>query len=321
MEERLTDRAAEKRRLTVPAMTTQFSAQELLDSGARVICRGCHWLVDSTPDRCRKCGHPLTESPAPATVSPAAKPAAKKRRPPAAKLTTAAGHCGDAVLTDAALGGMTARADRTIWLVVHGDPKSQGSMVAVAAGRVKASDPTMYAWRDNITGEALRGLGVQWRPIDGPALIDVAFTMPFPRAFEDQTARIAPATAGELPRIPAMQPPDRDKLLRAVQDALSPNDRSNKGGKSTQAFEKRFKLAVDDSRFVYGAEAKSYARPGHTHAWALDRPGAVIRVRMIDAPGTPFPEPTLRNPGPLPEQIHVLHQKLLARTNGQAGAR
>ncbi len=130
--------------------------------------------------------------------------------PPASRTTSADNHRGDAVLTDAALGGMTGRSDRTIWLVVHGDPKSQGSMVAVAPGRVKVSDPTMYAWRDNITGgEALRELGVQWRPIDGPpALIDVAFTMPFPpRSFEDQTSRIAPAVVGELPRIPAMQPP------------------------------------------------------------------------------------------------------------------
>ncbi|MDH6284289.1 hypothetical protein [Prescottella agglutinans] len=294
---------------------TQFSAQELLDSGARVICRGCNWLVDASFDKCRKCGHPLKNDPAPKSAAPHQAP---RKRPPARKTTSAERHRGDAVLTDAALGGMADRADRTIWLVVHGDPKPQGSMVAVAAGRVKASDPKMYAWRDNITGEALRELGVQWRPIDGPALIDVAFTMPFPRSFEDQSGRIAPRVAGELPRIPAMQPPDRDKLLRAVQDALSPNDRGNKGGNDTQAFNKRFKLAVDDSRFVYGAEAKSYARPGHTHAWALDRPGAVIRVRMIDAPGTHFPEPTLRDPGPLPDQIRDMHERLLHRPGGVA---
>ncbi len=294
---------------------TQFSAQELLDSGARVICRGCNWLVDASVDKCRKCGHPFKSDPVPRTTAPRQ---TKRKRPPASRTTSADAHRGDAVLTDAALGGMAARADRTIWLVVHGDPKSQGSMVAVAAGRVKASDPTMYAWRDNITGEALRELGVQWRPIDGPALIDVAFTMPFPRSFEDQASRIAPRREGELPRIPAMQPPDRDKLLRAVQDALSPNDRGNKGGKGTQAFDKRFKLAVDDSRFVYGAEAKSYARPGHTHAWALDRPGAVIRVRMIDSPGTHFPEPTLRDPRPLPDQIRDMHERLLRRPGGAA---
>ena len=290
---------------------THFSAQDLLDSGARVICPGCNWLVVAGP-ACRKCGRSLTRDTATPTRS--APRTSDRQRPPASKTTTADDHRGDAVLTDAALGGMTGRIDRTIWLVVHGDPKSQGSMVAVAPGRVKASDPTMYAWRDNITGEALRELGVQWRPIDGPALIDVAFTMPFPRSFEDQTSRITPVVAGELPRIPAMQPPDRDKLLRAVQDALSPNDRANKGGKATQAFDKRFKLTVDDSRFVYGAEAKTYARPGHTHAWALDRPGAVIRVRMIDAPGTHFPEPTLRDPGPLPAQIRTMHERLLHRT-------
>lgn len=295
---------------------TQFSAQELLDSGARVICPGCNWLVGAGP-ACRRCGRSLCGDSS-ATTRPSAPRTPTRRSPPASRTTSADDNRGDAVLTDAALGGMATRSDRTIWLVVHGDPKSQGSMVAVAAGRVKASDPTMYAWRDNITGEALRELGMQWQPIDGPALIDVAFTMPFPRAFENQTGRIAPAVEGESPRIPAMQPPDRDKLLRAVQDALSPNDRANKGGKASQAFDKRFKLAVDDSRFVYGAEAKSYASPGHTHAWALDRPGAVIRIRMIDAPGAPFPEPTLRDPGPLPAQIRALHERLLQRTAASA---
>ena len=42
---------------------TQFSAQELLDSGARVICRGCNWLVEAKSDICRKCGHPLKGDP------------------------------------------------------------------------------------------------------------------------------------------------------------------------------------------------------------------------------------------------------------------
>ncbi|MFD6517087.1 hypothetical protein [Rhodococcus sp. NPDC060176] len=293
----------------------KFSAQELIDNGSHLICTGCNWLVPADLPQCRRCRHPLkTLSAGPKATTAGKRSKASAARAVSNKRCTAQQSTGDAIVTDAALGGMVTRADRTVWLVVHGDPKSQGSMVAVAAGRVKASDPSMYAWRDNITGEALRELGLQWQPIDGPALIDVAFTMPFPKRFEDQQQRIAPEIAGQAPRIPAMQPPDRDKLLRAVQDALSPLDHGNKGGQASQAQNKRFKLAVDDSRFVYGAEAKSYARPGHTHAWALDRPGAVIRVRMIDAPGEPFPEPTLRNPGPLPAHILQMHEKLMRRS-------
>jgi hypothetical protein len=37
---------------------TQFSAQELLDRGDRVICPGCKWLV-MTGAACRRCGHRL----------------------------------------------------------------------------------------------------------------------------------------------------------------------------------------------------------------------------------------------------------------------
>lgn len=274
-----------------------LNAQELLDSGERRICERCRFLVRTVADRCGHCGH---------VAAPPATPLKAPKR-------TLSDATGPAILTDAALGGMADRPDRTVWIVSHGDPKPQGSMVALAAGKMKATDQAMYRWRDIITADALRQTGVRWKPIDGPVQIDVAFTMPFPRTFEDQRTRIVPVNAGDQPRIPAMQPPDRDKLLRAVQDALSPLDPGNKGGKSSQANASRFKLVVDDSRFVYGSEAKSYARPGHTHAWALDRPGAVIRVTMIDADVEPMPRPTLGVPGELPAAAAELHEKLVRR--------
>lgn len=286
-----------------------LNAQALIDTGQRRICPGCGYLVIATSQRCGRCGH--------TALSPAATRSTNSKAKPA----TASDAIGSATLTDQALGGMQTRPDRTLWIVSHGNPKPQGSMVALAAGKMKATDQAMYRWRDTITSDALRQTGIRWKPIDGPVQIDVAFTMPFPHKFEDQSGRIAPVNLGELPRIPAMQPPDRDKLLRAVQDALSPLDSDNKGGKESQLGAKRFKLVVDDARFVYGAEAKTYGRPGHTHAWALDRPGAVIRVSMIDADVEPMPRPTLGQPGALPVEASELHEQLLRRNRvyGQVG--
>lgn len=290
-----------------------FSAQQLLDAGSHVVCRSCGFLVDAGPERCPRCRHPHALQQQPTRTVKRRRSSARRRQSRPAEAVVRNGT-GDAVLTSTALGGMKDRLNRTIWLVAHGDPRTQGSMVAVATGYAKAADPAMYAWRDTITAEALRELGVRWDPIDGPCLIDAAFTLPPPRGLQDQSCRIKPVVPGEQPRVPAMQPPDRDKLLRAVHDALAPLDHANKGGKLSQSANTRFKVVVDDSRSVYGAEAKTYARPGHTHAWALDRPGVVIRVRMIDTPGIPFPEPTLYEPGDLPDEAARLHQRLCRRT-------
>ncbi|OYD61448.1 hypothetical protein BDB13_6432 [Rhodococcus sp. OK302] len=47
---------------------------------------------------------------------------------------------------------------------------------------------------------------------------------------------IAPAIPRQLPRLPAMQPPDCDRIPRALQDALSPLDHRNKGSKAIHVF-------------------------------------------------------------------------------------
>ncbi|TWH14987.1 hypothetical protein L618_003400000030 [Rhodococcus rhodochrous J45] len=58
---------------------THFSAQDLLDSGARVICPDCNWLVVAGP-ACRKCGRSFSRDTAAPTQS--APQAQSCQRPP-----------------------------------------------------------------------------------------------------------------------------------------------------------------------------------------------------------------------------------------------
>lgn len=74
--------------------------------------------------------------------------------------------------------------------------------------------------------------------------------------------------------------PDADKLLRAIQDALSP--RLRKGERAAadvgQAHMSRFRLLDDDSYAVDTRAVESFPTPGEVHPWALPEPGVVIRV-------------------------------------------
>jgi hypothetical protein len=167
------------------------------------------------------------------------------------------------------------------------------------AGKVLHSTPDMNRWRKVVSGAALRSGGLRWEPVTGPCVIDVCFTVPFPRGFRSQSGLVEGVDPdGVPPRIPVMQPPDRDKLLRAVQDALSLHDLDA---------DSQFRLVADDALFVDGATAKTYPRPGHTHAWALERPGVVIRVSLPDSRDLHWPRVTLSaDPGSLPEGAAVL---------------
>ncbi len=291
-----------------------FDAQALIDSGRRRICEGCGFLVGTNTPRCPRCGHTAAAPPT------SAQPTAPTGRVPRQRSTAARKRAarfdaavGDGEVTEYGLGGMAGVPDRTIWIVSHGIPKTQGSMVAIGPGQLRAADKDMYVWRDTIAADALLRVGIRWQPIDAPVHIDVCFTLPFPQRFEDQSERIAGLDPECPPRIPAMQTPDRDKLLRAVQDALSLPNPGNRSEAESQGMASRFKLVTDDSRFVYGSEAKTYPRPGHTHSWALDRPGAVIRLTMIDADVDPMPRPTLRDPGALPPRVAALHEEVVRR--------
>lgn len=188
---------------------------------------------------------------------------------------------------------------------------SQGSMRAVAAGVVKhEKGPKLRAWRNVITREALRIGGDQWVPVSGPVTVHVTLTVPAPRRID--TSSVVPMAAGAVPRCPAAKKPDVDKLLRAVQDALSPRD-DKKKAEAVKTQDRRFKLLVDDSLVVDSCASKTYPRPLHTHPWALPWPGAVIRVGPV---GETFAMPSSsleEDPGPFPSEAQTLLEQVTAR--------
>lgn len=215
------------------------------------------------------------------------------------------------MVADAHQGGLLSYPDRTLWIVAAGKPITQGSMRAVAAGVIKHDKgPELHRWRNTITREALRLVGDGWTAVNGPVRLQVALTVPWPSKLIGGV--IVPRTSGEVPRVPPIQTPDVDKLLRAVQDALSPRD-DKKSGESEKLRDRRFKLLTDDSRVVDSRVAKTYPAPEHTHPWALPWPGAVIRVVPLDLHADPFPESTLSDPGALPASAQALCDQITAR--------
>lgn len=253
-----------------------MDAQKLIDAGTHQLCSCGRTLIRAGADMCRDCRqHGTQEQPAPVMMPSAG---------------------GQGSIDAAALGGLSTLPDHTLWLVVHGKPVTQGSMKAVAAGVViHAKSKALHAWRDAITVEALRACGTDWATVTCPIQLDVVFTLPKPQRLTNRFG----VTGGPGDPVPAAAKPDVDKLLRAVQDALSPRE---SGGRQ------RFKLVEDDSRIIGGSQYKTYPAPHHTHPWALDRPGAVIRVTPVGVPH-PTPSAALTVDGELPEQAVQLHQQ------------
>jgi Holliday junction resolvase RusA-like endonuclease len=211
-------------------------------------------------------------------------------------------------------GGLRTHPDRTLWIVARGKPITQGSMRPVSAKIVKHEHgPELRAWRDLITRQALRAVGEGWTSVSGPVRLQVALTIPVPKTLIRGV--VEPATAGENPRVPPIQVPDVDKLLRAVQDSLSPREPKRAGG-SPSSGPRRFQLLTDDSRIVDSSATKTYPSPEHTHSWALPWPGAVIRLVPLDVENDRFPESTLRNPGNLPAPAQALCDRLSACARG-----
>jgi Holliday junction resolvase RusA-like endonuclease len=261
-----------------------MDAQDLIDSGAVKVCGCGRTLIPKAMTQCRTC---LQEG---RTVEPVGKPAS---------IVTAG---GEARIPDAALGGLSTLPEQTLWLVVHGKPKTQGSMRALAAGVVAHADSkALHAWRDAITREALRATGSTWRTVACPVQLDVVFTLPMSKTLAKKHGL---STDGDVAQpVTADHKPDVDKLLRAVQDALSP--REKKG-------ERRFHLIDDDSRIVGGSQYKTYPTPYNTHPWALDRPGAVIRVTPVGV-AHPTPSVGLSAGGAQPPAVASLHQAACRR--------
>jgi len=152
-----------------------------------------------------------------------------------------------------------------IRIVVYGQPAAQGSKRYVghrkgADGRDRAvlveQSKRVKPWRRGVADAA-----VLVRPVelmDGPLVADMVFTFARP-AGHFGTGRNAHLVKVTAPSAPAVAP-DLSKLARSTEDALTGI------------------VWKDDSRVVaYGRLAKVYAGSGD--ADALDKPGAVIRVR------------------------------------------
>jgi Holliday junction resolvase RusA-like endonuclease len=117
----------------------------------------------------------------------------------------------------------------TVW----GRPVPQGS-VSHFGGHVVAVSKDLHEWRDLVTAAAMESVGPDFKPLDAMMGIRVYF-------YFEPPARKKFARPGVAP--------DGDKLLRAIQDALTfvPAGKNPHPG-----------LVVNDSRFVDGKYSKHY---------------------------------------------------------------
>lgn len=151
---------------------------------------------------------------------------------------------------------------------VHGIPGPQGSKRHVGHGVLVESSALVRPWRDAVRSTTADELdrsrqGAEWHANLGrldPISVAVVFTLARP-ASHYRTGKRASELRPGAPEEPATRP-DLDKLLRSTLDAL-----------------KDAGALVDDSRVVEVHAVKAY--PGG-HLDALDGPGAVIALRMLD---------------------------------------
>lgn len=145
-----------------------------------------------------------------------------------------------------------------------GVPGPQGSKRHVGRGVMIESSKKVKPWREavkhaagqRITSSDGTGHLVAPFPLDGPLLVEFAFTLARPKS--------APKS-----RVHPDRMPDLSKLIRATEDALTDAG-----------------VWADDARVVaYHQPRKVYA--GGPDADALHTPGAVIRVWTINQEGTP----------------------------------
>jgi Holliday junction resolvase RusA-like endonuclease len=153
--------------------------------------------------------------------------------------------------------------------IVYGRPAPQGSKQAFPiykgkrgaktfTGRVAQVEMSRYVkpWRAEVAAAA-RALGIR-EPLDGPLVACMVFTIARPKSHY-RTGKFAHLLRDSAPVAPACTP-DFSKLVRATEDAMTGI------------------VWKDDALVVrYEESGKVYA--GSSEPFALDRPGAVIRVR------------------------------------------
>ncbi|MFF4187199.1 RusA family crossover junction endodeoxyribonuclease [Streptomyces sp. NPDC001691] len=218
-------------------MGTSIDIQRLITDGGYRPCPSCPAVLRPTTTRCPHC---RTTLPVP---SADASPQKKTSRPRLA------------AVSEAALGSLQNLPERRLTFTVIGTPVTQGSVEVPAPGVVKYSRE-LREWRRQINAAARKACGTDWEPANCPLVMSAVFTLPRPKS--------APKTKA----VHAATKPDIDKLIRAVQDALSPADK------------KAFRVYTEDSRIV-GYDIgphKTYPTPLGTHDWALPEPGVTIAV-------------------------------------------
>ncbi|MFF1712173.1 RusA family crossover junction endodeoxyribonuclease [Streptomyces sp. NPDC058268] len=222
-------------------MSSGIDIQRLITEQGYRPCPNCSAVLRPTTSTCRHCGTPLT------SLVKAHKPA------PAARPRIAAAK-------EAAVGSLGDLPERCLTFTVIGTPVTQGSVATPAPGVVKYS-PQLRAWRRQVNAEAAQVCGRSWEPANCPLVMSAVFTLP------------RPTSAPKTKALHAAAKPDIDKLIRAIQDALSPKDK------------KEFRVYTEDSRIV-GYDIgpfKTYPAPLGTHPWALTEPGVTIALRPAPA--------------------------------------
>lgn len=129
----------------------------------------------------------------------------------------------------------------SITIAVRGHAATQGSKKAFKRGRqivLVEMDTKLPAWRQAIADAAQATHGPDWEPMDGPLVAKLNVFLPAP----------AKSKFGSYPA----GPPDLDKLIRAVGDAL-----------------KIAGTITDDARIVRWQAEKH---------WAADFTGAIITI-------------------------------------------
>lgn len=130
---------------------------------------------------------------------------------------------------------------RTLHIVAHGTPASQGSKTSYGPKQLVESDKTLPAWRSAMKTAAILAAGPDWTPIDNPVKVSGEI-------------RIRKPNSTKFTHYPA-GPKDLDKMQRAIGDALE-----------------SAKILTNDARICHWDIRK---------VWATNMPGADITITEI----------------------------------------
>jgi crossover junction endodeoxyribonuclease RusA len=154
----------------------------------------------------------------------------------------------------------------TLLIDVRGVPIPQGSKIAVRRGRrtliIDDNANELHKWRSRVADAAKIAMHPHrpWKPITDPVMVEITYYLPRP-ANHYGTGRNGGTLKPTAP-VYAHTKPDRDKLDRAINDALTIAG-----------------VWKDDNLNVTGGSRKLYAGPGIA-------PGAIIMITRINAERT-----------------------------------